>query len=103
MIGSYVPAGQKLGDRVREGFREKEEPEWRRSRERQLQMAQDGQDRSHLLGSPPSAPFPKGPGATHPLSWPLGLFPHLQVALPNPLTRAWLHQPSQVLCRGPPD
>lgn len=54
-----------------------------RGQERQAQMAWNQGGRRHPLGSPPSAPFPKGPGATHPFSQPLGFLPHQQVALPN--------------------
>lgn len=54
-----------------------------RGQERQARMAWNQGGRRHPLGSPPSAPFPKGPGATHPFSQPLGFLPHQQVALPN--------------------
>lgn len=54
-----------------------------RGQERQARMARNQGGRRHPLGSPPSAPFPKGPGATHPFSQPLGFLPHWQVALPN--------------------
>lgn len=53
------------------------------------------------LGSPPSAPFSEGQGATRPLSEPLGLFLHPQMALPSSLSHACLTPAGPDNCSGP--